>query len=481
MKKLRHLLFIAVVLAAFFGLVMLSMVLKRELEQSNRVVSRLIFDDLVKQSEQRFRDMADMMDGISAGVEMVPDEQNREDIKSRMSVLCPGRTGLKAAGLMFRKPAPGTVSGDSSCVYDLHTLWQADSASVPAGTPARRDLSGFLAGRHDRVYVDSRQLFKESDTTGLFLLQGTDPTGRDRAFIFFFLDPEAFLPAARIGSANVLSLDRSLFMERFGQAVFLAGKGAAPDTTFDSAYAVSLDAASKSSFYLMQSLIFQENESSELSGLVLFAGTAALLLISILYFVLIRYSREVERKVQLRTSELNIINRQLRNMSMTDGLTGIANRRKFDKTLDYEWRRCTRTGTALTLVMMDIDFFKNYNDEYGHVAGDNCLMDVAQALAGVISRAGDLLARYGGEEFALILPDTGLSAIRVAHMCREAVESMMIPHAKSRASRVVTISVGVSTLRPSRDTNPEVLIRKADSALYQAKNEGRNRVIQADL
>jgi len=168
----------------------------------------------------------------------------------------------------------------------------------------------------------------------------------------------------------------------------------------------------------------------------------------------------------------------LKTISMSDGLTGIANRRRFDEFLDQGWRRAMRTGTATSLIMCDIDFFKNYNDTYGHQAGDDCLKLVALAIGDNFHRPDDLAARYGGEEFAIIMTGTDVQgALTLAEAVRAAVEALGIPHDASAVSSVVTISVGVATIKAQIGSNAEALLAAADRALYQAKKEGRNRVV----
>lgn len=174
--------------------------------------------------------------------------------------------------------------------------------------------------------------------------------------------------------------------------------------------------------------------------------------------------------------ELNSAKQELEKISLTDGLTELANRRHFDFYLDHEWLRARRHKIPISLIMLDIDFFKAFNDEYGHPAGDACLKQVAQALKGVVHRPTDLVARYGGEEFAIILPQTD-DALAVAEACRATVESLRVPHAFSEVSSVVTISAGVYTLVPDVAMEPDQLTEKADEALYRAKDSGRNKVV----
>lgn len=169
----------------------------------------------------------------------------------------------------------------------------------------------------------------------------------------------------------------------------------------------------------------------------------------------------------------------LEHLAANDGLTGVANRRTFDDRLVSEWQRERRDRLPLSLVMIDVDHFKRYNDTYGHPAGDECLRRVAGALDDVVFRPGDLLARYGGEEFAIILPTTDLAgATIVAERAREAVGNLAIAHEAGEAG-VVTLSMGVASVVPTPEVGADDLIVAADGALYRAKREGRNRIVSA--
>jgi diguanylate cyclase (GGDEF)-like protein/PAS domain S-box-containing protein len=169
----------------------------------------------------------------------------------------------------------------------------------------------------------------------------------------------------------------------------------------------------------------------------------------------------------------------LRRLSTQDGLTGIANRRHFDEFLNREWRRALRNGSPFSLIMADIDYFKAYNDTYGHQMGDECLRQIASTLKQTLNRPEDLVARYGGEEFAVVLPGTKANgAVYVAETLRTRVENLGIPHASSGISPVVTISLGIASLIPVREHSPEMLISASDQALYQAKSQGRNRIVK---
>lgn len=171
---------------------------------------------------------------------------------------------------------------------------------------------------------------------------------------------------------------------------------------------------------------------------------------------------------------------QLETLARTDALTGLANRRALDEALDLEWRRARREGTALSLVMLDTDHFKAFNDANGHQAGDDCLRTIARSIGQAVRRAGELAARYGGEEFALVLPSTGPEqAAALAEQLRREIEALGIPHPQSPTSDRVTVSVGVATALAADGASlkmPDGLLEAADRALYKAKASGRNRV-----
>lgn len=196
--------------------------------------------------------------------------------------------------------------------------------------------------------------------------------------------------------------------------------------------------------------------------------------------------RAMQRIIQMRhsllvlTRKLDSANRELTRLSAVDGLTGIANRRLFDEALLREWRRCLRAREPLSLLMVDVDFFKQYNDCYGHQGGDACLKKVAETLQGKLRRPADIVARYGGEEFAVILPNTVLEgAMGVAESMRLAIQDGELPHAGSPFG-VLTVSIGTATMQPRRAEDMPRLVSAADWALYEAKRQGRNGVRAAD-
>ena len=190
-------------------------------------------------------------------------------------------------------------------------------------------------------------------------------------------------------------------------------------------------------------------------------------------------TRELEAVVEERTRALEAANRKLEALSNTDALTGIANRRHFDRVLTREWNRGQRAATPLALVMLDVDHFKHYNDRYGHLAGDDCLVALARVLVHAGRRAGDLVSRYGGEEFVVLASGTsGLDALATARFIQSEVWALALPHAET-APGIVTVSLGVASVVPSTQHTPEHLLREADSALYRAKQSGRNCVQSA--
>jgi len=174
---------------------------------------------------------------------------------------------------------------------------------------------------------------------------------------------------------------------------------------------------------------------------------------------------------------LEKLNQELQRLAVLDDLTGIANRRFFNILLDQEWGRAAREVIPLSLILIDIDSFKNYNDHFGHPRGDECLKKVAGALNEAVQRPGDQVARYGGEEFAVIVPHTALHGARaMAERLRRKVETLGLEHPCSQVNDRVTISLGVASATPERSSSPDALIEAADQAVYEAKRAGRNRV-----
>ncbi len=169
------------------------------------------------------------------------------------------------------------------------------------------------------------------------------------------------------------------------------------------------------------------------------------------------------------------LQKELEELSFKDGLTGVANRRMFDSIMEMEWANARRNHQPLSLILIDIDHFKQYNDYYGHIQGDDCLKRVALALSTVGTRARDFFARFGGEEFVLVLPETDADAAKaIAERCRNAIFKQQISHESSATSQLVTLSLGVGTIVPSHDAESIVFIEAVDRLLYKAKQKGRN-------
>ena len=191
-------------------------------------------------------------------------------------------------------------------------------------------------------------------------------------------------------------------------------------------------------------------------------------------------NRQQERRKE--EEELLRLNKELESLSFLDGLINIPNRRAFNKAFAREWDRCRRDQKALSLVMIDIDFFKDYNDLYGHQRGDECLTLVAQTLASVLKRAEDMVARYGGEEFVMLLPGIELEqATLLAEECRNKILDQKVDFQTSKVIDVVSISLGVCTTIPTKDAEASILLKASDLALYRAKKNGRNRVESSKL
>jgi diguanylate cyclase (GGDEF)-like protein len=189
------------------------------------------------------------------------------------------------------------------------------------------------------------------------------------------------------------------------------------------------------------------------------------------------YSNNLEIEVSHRTAALQEANQKLHRLAMLDGLTRLANRRHFDEYLQQQWLLMMGLHQPLSLILIDVDDFKRYNDHYGHLAGDDCLKQVAQSIDGAVNRPTDLAARYGGEEFAIVLPLTSAEgAHQVAQKICTAIDALNLPHVQSSVGDRLTLSLGISCMVPQPQFFSATLISTADKALYQAKQQGRNRI-----
>jgi diguanylate cyclase (GGDEF)-like protein len=215
-------------------------------------------------------------------------------------------------------------------------------------------------------------------------------------------------------------------------------------------------------------------------------NNSIMVLFTIVFFTLIgNYQIENENRFtylnsllrRINAAKLRESNKKLQNIAITDSLTGLTNRRHFNVSLEKEWKACRRCQKKLSLIFIDIDLFKNYNDNYGHQRGDDCLQQVAAQLCVNSKRSRDIVARYGGEEFVVLAPETDATGtMKLAEQIRKTIEELKIPHGFSSAADVVTISLGVATLLPSDKKTFLDLVQLADIALYEAKNQGRNQV-----
>ncbi|MDT3445353.1 diguanylate cyclase [Pseudofrankia sp. BMG5.37] len=282
------------------------------------------------------------------------------------------------------------------------------------------------------------------------------------------------------GRRRLLPLSVVWYAERTHEPVIIAD--ATRDDRFRrDAYLTDLDRCSLLAIPIMirgelRAMLLLENRmirgaftTERLEGIMLIAGQLAVSLDNATVYA------SLERKVAERTRQLAAANQRLEQLTITDPLTGLANRRRLDEVLDAEWPRATHQAAPIGLAMIDIDHFKAYNDHYGHTAGDRCLQHVAACL-GDNTRDTDLTARYGGEEFAIVMPDTDLRvATRIAHRLRSAVAELAEPHPPV-ADHIVTVSIGVTAITPTPDDDPTAFVELADTALYRAKHGGRNRV-----
>jgi diguanylate cyclase (GGDEF)-like protein len=293
-------------------------------------------------------------------------------------------------------------------------------------------------------------------------------------------DTGASIPVAEAGDRGLLPLTAFRYAERT-RTPLLVQDATQDDRFARDPYVRVLDRCSLLAVPILsqgdpRAMVLLENRLSRnaftvdrLDAVLLIAGQLAVSMDNA------RLYASLERKVAERTEELELANRRLQQLSITDPLTGLANRRQLGDRLAAAWQRGLHTGDQVTVAMIDVDHFKLYNDRYGHPAGDACLRRVAAAAAAAV-RGNDLVARYGGEEFAILLHCDDLEAARrTAERVRAAVETLEVPHEKSSTGRV-TVSVGVAAMVPSPDTSPEHLIEAADAQLYRAKRGGRNRV-----
>ena len=207
----------------------------------------------------------------------------------------------------------------------------------------------------------------------------------------------------------------------------------------------------------------------------------AVLLMTFFLVILMRMQL-LNNRLRIAEQKLLASNQQLKNMTVIDGLTGVGNRRKLEEFLSHNWGRVCREGNPVCLLLLDIDYFKNYNDSYGHLEGDDVLQKIAEAIRTLYRRTGELVVRYGGEEFLVMIVDCDAAVNRSqAETLRQNIQDLKIEHISSEASNVVTASIGIVTFTPDKDASAEDYIHLADEALYQAKSKGRNRIFELQV
>ena len=249
------------------------------------------------------------------------------------------------------------------------------------------------------------------------------------------------------------------------------------------------------SYHEVPVIILSENNSQETFQMAFAYGASDFILKPIRNFELLTRVRSAlkmkheidrrksrERELLEATRQLSDLNTVLNRLSLIDSLTSVPNRRCFDQSIDQELRLSIRNASCLSLILIDIDYFKLYNDTYGHQAGDECLKSIAQCISSCLRRPSDLIARYGGEEFAAVLPDTDQAGAEyISKKLAAAIEEANLSHESSKVSKLVTVSQGIATFKPGMQISSSELIVCADKALYQAKGAGRNSVKYYDF
>ncbi len=379
------------------------------------------------------------------------------------------RTARDATGGAPRAPGSSGVSAESIDMLAVLRASQALSSETSLDRLIRRviELLGTMTGA-ERVQV----VLRSEGPPGWSLAAATPVEGGDAALP---------LPVDTAGDRGLLPLSAFRYVARTGTPLLLAD--AVHDDRFASdPYLAGLLCCSLLLVPILgqgqqRAVLLLENRLSRgafsadrLDAVMLVAGQLAVSLENA------RLYASLEQRVAERTAALEQANLQLLRLSVTDPLTGLSNRRRFDEVLANEWQRALRTGQWISALMIDVDQFKLYNDHYGHLAGDSCLQQVGAALQQGLRQGTDLAARYGGEEFALILSGTGPDGAReVGERIRGAIEALQSPHATSRHG-VVTVSIGVASVIPAAGLEAARLFDLADAALYEAKRAGRNRV-----
>ena len=299
-----------------------------------------------------------------------------------------------------------------------------------------------------------------------------------------FMQPvvSAVMLVGSLGIVGMVYFDPTPAKNYYYSGILLLIMGAFTFVSLRSLYAISWALATTVAYELVA--IFANHTEVQILVQNSFSITATIIIGAFSNYLMENYLRRDflnSLLLEHENRQLQKASHELRRLSISDALTDLGNRRHFEDMLEQEWLRALRAGTPVSLILFDIDFFKNFNDNYGHQAGDDCLRLVAGGIAAFARRPGDTAARYGGEEFVLLMSGTEPDqAAAIAEACRARVEALGIPHGHSTAGQVVTVSAGVATMLPDSGRSRRDLVEAADKALYLAKSRGRNLVVPAD-
>jgi diguanylate cyclase (GGDEF)-like protein len=321
---------------------------------------------------------------------------------------------------------------------------------------ARLYLEEFISGKKSITKRDVTSHLEQAQWYAQAMLSG----GQNSEGTFIPLEDNVLRSEITVAIEKITQID--VLFQALASDIAKAGQGSEIDRVFEEKFQIALEKADDVENALLV-MIMKDRSRQKVTDLIGLIFSIVIFIVAGIYFV------------ARQRLELKLIS-QLREMATLDVLTGIANRRSFNSTLSNEWNHALRAQASLSLVICDIDLFKQYNDALGHQAGDECLRSVAEVMRSILQRPVDSVARYGGEEFAFILPFTDVDgAANMMDKLHDKLRMKKLPHPDSQVSDYVTISAGIASLIPGQESSIEEFISTADGALYRAKDEGRNR------